>query len=85
WDNPPPGELGLMRAGYWNDQARKLYQDGIWSVNGYNHNNSWGSPFGAGVSFLMGDGSVRLLKYTTAMRVVGQLLLPGDGSVVTEE
>lgn len=75
--------FGLPVAGYWNDLARTIAKDGLWGVNGYNHNNSWGSPYSGGCNFLMADGSVRNLAYNTSRDIVGRLLLPADGRPVT--
>jgi prepilin-type N-terminal cleavage/methylation domain-containing protein len=73
---------GLPNNGYWNDQARSLYQDNNWGVNGFNHNNSWGSPYASGVAFCMGDGSVRFIPYSVNRVVMGLLLLPSDGQPI---
>lgn len=73
---------GLPNAGFWNDQARTLAKDGIYGVNGYNHNNSWGSPYASGAGFCMGDGSVRFISYSVSKATIGLLLLPTDGQVV---
>jgi len=85
WDNPPAGELNLPKPGGNNDQARKLYQDNNWGVNGFNHNNSWGSPFGAGVEFLFGDGSVKTIRYGISLRTMGILLSPRDGYTIPND
>ncbi|VTR95039.1 Uncharacterized protein OS=Blastopirellula marina DSM 3645 GN=DSM3645_12776 PE=4 SV=1: N_methyl_2: SBP_bac_10 [Gemmata massiliana] len=73
---------GLPNAGFWNDQARTLAQDGIYGTNNYNHNNSWGSPHSSGCPFLMGDGSVRTIPYSINRTTMGLLLLPSDGQVI---
>ena len=73
---------GLPNGGFWNDQARTLAQDGIYGQNNYNHNNSWGSPYGSGVPVLMGDGSVRTLSYSLPRATMGLLLLPTDNQAI---
>jgi prepilin-type N-terminal cleavage/methylation domain-containing protein len=72
----------LPNDAYWNNQARTLYKDNLWNVNGFNHNNSWGGPYSSGVLFGMGDGSVRSISYSIERRTMGLLLLPNDGRVL---
>ncbi len=48
------------------------------------HNNHFGGPFGSGVLFLMGDGSVRSLSYSIRPASLCFLLNPIDGRVVNE-
>ncbi|MCI0700237.1 MAG: DUF1559 domain-containing protein [Planctomycetia bacterium] len=46
------------------------------------HNNHFGGPFGGGVLFVMGDGSVRSLNYSTNSAHLCFMLNPTDGRVV---
>ena len=46
--------------------------------------NRWGSPYVGGVLFAMGDGSVRMLSYTTPPRTVMALITPGGNEVINE-
>ena len=49
---------------------------------GINYKDNWGSPHAAGVQFLFGDGSVRLLAFGTDPTLVAALLTPDGGEVV---
>jgi prepilin-type N-terminal cleavage/methylation domain-containing protein/prepilin-type processing-associated H-X9-DG protein len=73
---------GLPNAGWDNDRATTVAKDGLWDVNGYYHSNSWGSPNGNGATFLMADGSVRIIPYSIPRLTMAILLLPRDGQVV---
>ncbi len=44
---------------------------------------NWGSPSGAGPLFVFGDGSVRLVRYSTPPAMVRLMIRPADGQVVT--
>lgn len=74
---------GIPNEGNWdNDRARTVMRDGRWDVGGYYHSNSWGSPYSGGSLFLMGDGSVRTIRYNMPRYTMGLLLLPRDGMVI---
>jgi hypothetical protein len=44
---------------------------------------NWGSPSSAGPLFAFGDGSVRLVRYSTPSPMVRLMIRPADGQVVT--
>ncbi|HEY1189012.1 MAG TPA: DUF1559 domain-containing protein [Gemmata sp.] len=44
--------------------------------------NRWGSPYAGGVPFVMADGSVRSLSYSTPPQTVIWLMTPNGGEVV---
>jgi prepilin-type N-terminal cleavage/methylation domain-containing protein/prepilin-type processing-associated H-X9-DG protein len=43
---------------------------------------NWGSPSPGGAQFLFGDGSVRLVTFTTSPAIVRLLIRPADGLVI---
>ncbi|QVL30049.1 DUF1559 domain-containing protein [Telmatocola sphagniphila] len=83
YNNGQNPNYNLPNPGYWNDLARSIFKDGIWGVNGFNHNNSWGGPYAAVGLFLFADGSVHSLSYTIDKVTMGKLLMPADGQVVS--
>jgi hypothetical protein len=46
------------------------------------HNNRFGAPWGAGVHFLLGDGSVRMVSYSVSVDQLCFLLNPNDGNTL---
>lgn len=46
--------------------------------------NRWGSPYSGGTLFGMADGSVRNLAFSTAPRVVANLITPTGGETISE-
>jgi len=91
WDEPIliGGAGGAARCGV------ALYQDrhGLLDLvagpsmvfpNGdYCGGGNWGAPSAAGVQFLLADGSVRNLSFSTDSTVMRRLIQPRDGEVVT--
>jgi len=78
WEGFVNNDQSQPNTGHWNTQARTVVQDNNWGINGYNHNNSWGGPYGSGCPFLMADGSVRTISYGPPITSMGWLLLPRD-------
>jgi prepilin-type N-terminal cleavage/methylation domain-containing protein/prepilin-type processing-associated H-X9-DG protein len=48
-----------------------------------NYKDNWGSAHSAGVQFLFGDGSVRLLAYSTDRTLLAALLTPDGGEAAS--
>jgi hypothetical protein len=92
WDEPyiMGGTGGTGRCGdeLYSDTQLKDFPDrasgagwteGSESCGGGN----WGSPSAAGPLFAFGDGSVRLVRYSTPSAMVRLMIRPADGKVVT--
>jgi len=62
---------------YWNNQAGTVQQD----RPGIDRGNAWGSPFSGGAHFLMGDGSVTLIRHGVVRARVWERLTPTNGEV----
>jgi prepilin-type N-terminal cleavage/methylation domain-containing protein len=63
---------GIYNGGYGGicRNGTNLYKD----VAGVNYGNNWGSPYDSGCPFLMCDGSVHFVSYSTSTNVIGYLM-----------
>ncbi len=87
WDEPyfVGGSGGTVRGfGTKADEGVKIVADSDPRI-GYLFRYNWGSPHPSGANFLMADGSVRMIAYTTSEKVVLALLTPKGGEVVPAE
>jgi prepilin-type N-terminal cleavage/methylation domain-containing protein len=69
--------------GGWGGTGR-IYQ-GIVQDGRDTATDQWGSPFPGGAPFLLADGSVRTINYSTPTGVMFQAMHPADGGVFTLE
>jgi prepilin-type N-terminal cleavage/methylation domain-containing protein len=72
--------VGMPVDTYWFNQTTRPRQDGP----NIDRAAAWGSPYGAGAFFLMGDGGVRTLRYSVSQAVVAALTTPTGGEVVND-
>lgn len=91
WDEPIilGGAGGTARCGgrlYQDRPGLRELVDGPWDPyqdGGSCGGGNWGSPDPGGVQFLMGDGSVRGVKYSVGFKVMEKLIKPTDGGVLS--
>jgi prepilin-type processing-associated H-X9-DG protein len=78
WDEPffTGGSGGTQRWG------GKIVRDS--ARMGFAYRENWGSPHTAGAQFAFADGSVHLLPFGTASRIVVALLTPSGGEIVPD-
>lgn len=94
WDEPYilGGNGGVGRCGdeFYNDQQINGFPDRAsgagWSEGADScGGGNWGTPGAGGPQFVFGDGSVKLLSFTTDRVTIRQLIRPADGTVITTE
>ena len=91
WDEPIilGGAGGAARCGgrlYQDKRGLRELVSGPWDPyqdGGSCGGGNWGSPDPGGVQFLMGDGSVRGLKYSVDFKVMEKLIKPKDGGIIS--
>ena len=91
WDEPYilGGNGGVGRCGdeFYSDRQLNLFPERT-SGPGWSQGSdtcgggNWGSPGAGGPQFVLGDGSVQLLSFTTDPVVIRRLIRPADGEVV---
>jgi prepilin-type N-terminal cleavage/methylation domain-containing protein len=91
WDEPYilGGNGGVGRCGdeLYSDQQLSQFPERVsgagWSEGSDScGGGNWGTPGAAGPQFVFGDGSVRLLPFSTDRNLVRRLIRPADGQVV---
>ena len=94
WDEPYilGGNGGVGRCGdeFYNDQQINGFPDRAsgagWSEGADScGGGNWGTPGAGGPQFVFGDGSVKLLSFTTDRVTIRRLIRPADGNVVVTE
>ena len=81
------GDIKLTKD--WYNRVTRMIQDPIDDpklTDAENTNRiaaAWGGPYGSGVLFGMGDGSVRTISYSADQKTVEGLTSPNGGEVVT--
>jgi len=69
---------------YWRNQSLKVQRDGPENGPGaIDHSAAWGGPFSSGAGFLMGDGSVRSIRFSVPQATFLAMLTPNQGEVIT--
>jgi prepilin-type N-terminal cleavage/methylation domain-containing protein len=92
WDEPyilgGTGGTGRCDVYLYPDSALSLSPQNAsgagWSIAAtgeYCGGGNWGAPGAAGAQFVFGDGSVRLLAFSTSPEAVRRLIRPADGEV----
>lgn len=92
WDEPyvmgGTGGTGRCGDGIYQDSALVsnpiLAESRPWTIGSEScGGGTWGAPSAGGAMFVMGDGSVRTLSFTTTNAVLQLLIRPADGQVVS--
>ena len=77
-----PGNYGNKNSAGWDEgiynggyggicrNGTNVYKD----VAGVNYGNNWGSPYDSGVPFVMCDGSVHFVSFSTSTTIIGYLM-----------
>jgi len=86
-------DRGIPRDGYWARQVFLVQRDGPAPAPSgqppkpgqIDHGAAWGGPYSAGALFLMGDGSVRTIRYGIQRDAMLAFLTPNKGEVNAAE